>query len=91
MRLEKILNDLGFQTVLELEVGDYRIDVFVPELNCAFEYDGEGYHMKRRDQVRDAEINKISGLNIIRVTGKNLNPEYVKQQITEKFDNWEMK
>jgi len=91
MKLEKILNDLGFSTVLELEIGNYRVDVFSPELRCIFEYDGRGYHMKRRDKVRDAEIKEISGYQIIRVSGKDLNPEYIKQQIAEKFDNWEMK
>ena len=91
MKLEKILNDLGFSTVLELEIGQYRVDVFIPELKCIFEYEGKGYHMKRRDKIRDTEIKEMSGYQIIRVFGKNLNPEYIKQQIAEKFDNWEMK
>lgn len=86
MKLEKILNGLGFSTVLELEIDNYRVDVFVPELNTAFEYDGKGFHMKKRDKVRDAAIKASSGIKVIRVTDKNLNPEYLKQRIAEEID-----
>jgi very-short-patch-repair endonuclease len=85
MKLEKLLNELGFQTVLELEIENYRVDIFVPELNCIFEYDGKGYHSKRKDKERD-EVLLGMGYITIRVAGDNLNPEYLKQQIAEKID-----
>ena len=86
MKLEKILNDLGFSTVLELEIDNYRVDVFVPELKCCFEFDGKGYHMKRHDRERDKQITEVSGFKVIRVDDDNLNPEYIKKRIEEEID-----
>lgn len=86
MKLEKILNDLGFSTVLELEIEEYRVDVFVPELKCCFEHDGKGFHMKRRDQYRDSRIKELTGYKVIRISGKNLSLDFVKQRIAEEFD-----
>ncbi len=86
MKLEKILNNLGFSTVLELEVDNYRIDVFVPELKCGFEFDGKGFHMKKHDAERDKKIQEVSGFKIIRVKGEDLKPEYIKRRIAEDID-----
>lgn len=88
LKLEKILNELGFSTILELEVDIYRVDVYVPELKVAFEYDGKGYHTKKRDAARDAAIKDI-GIHVIRIVDKNLNREYVKQRIAEEIDEGE--
>jgi len=89
MKLEKILNDLGFSTVLELEIDNYRVDVFVPELKLCVEFDGKGYHMKKHDRERDKHITEVSGFKVIRVNGDNLNTEYIKKKIEEEIDGFQ--
>ena len=87
--LERILNKLGFQTVLEYSVGLYYIDIFVPELNLGIEFEGMG-HFKRRDAKRDKEIFNNSGIRIARIKQKQLNERDIQKIIggleNENFD-----
>jgi len=67
MKLEKIVNDLGFQTVLEYEVGSYSLDLFIPEMHVGIEFDGP-FHWKKRDAKRDAIIFEMEGISILRIS-----------------------
>lgn len=80
-KLETILNKLGFVTYPEYQVGKYFIDIFCPELGIGFEFDGP-YHKlsKRRDQVRDAEIEE-KGIKMIRVVKEELSIKKIKEKL----------
>jgi very-short-patch-repair endonuclease len=67
MELEKIINDLGMQTVLEYHVGDYIIDIFLPETNQGVEFDGP-VHNKKHDARRDAWLLENYNIKIYRVS-----------------------
>lgn len=82
LKLEKILNGLGYQTVLEYEVGQYYLDCMVPELSIGFEYDGP-YHLdKKKDAKRDKAIGE-AGYKVIRVREKELNEGFILKRINE--------
>ena len=85
LSVEKIMNELGFQTVLEYEVGNYSIDIYIPELNLAVEVDGFG-HYKKRDVKRDAKVLEISGMKTLRIKPKDLKKEIINQKISEMFN-----
>jgi very-short-patch-repair endonuclease len=67
LELQKIIEkDIGLQTILEWHVEPYFLDIFLPELNKAVEYDGWG-HGKNRDKKRDKEILEKYGIEILRI------------------------
>jgi very-short-patch-repair endonuclease len=67
LALQKIIEkEIGLQTILEYEAGDYLIDIFCPECNVGFEFDGP-FHGKRRDSKRDKEILEQHKIFIFRV------------------------
>jgi very-short-patch-repair endonuclease len=68
LALQKIIEkEIGLQTILEYPVGDYSLDIFLPELgDRAVEFDGP-LHGKRRDAKRDQIILEQSGIKIMRV------------------------
>ena len=78
LKLEKILKSMGFQTVLEYPVDQYKLDVFLPNYNIGFEYDGP-FHWKKRDQKRDAQIKEKHDIMIMRVT--DVNDKDLKEKI----------
>ena len=70
LQLEKIINNLGLGTILEYEVGNYKIDVLIADtMKHGIEYDGIGHH-KNRDKKRDQWILDNFGIKILRI--KNL-------------------
>ena len=82
LKLEKLLNTLGFQTVLEYEAGQYFIDIYIPEISLGVEFDGMG-HFKRRDVKRDKEILDNLGIKIIRIKERELNEKAIQDKINE--------
>lgn len=44
--------------ILEYPIGGYCIDVAVPELKLAFEYDGSYWHDEEKDKIRDEILSK---------------------------------
>ena len=85
LKLEKILNGIGFSTVLEYEVGNYSIDIFVPELNTGFEYDG-AFHFRKRDELRDKNLMHLYNIKVVRIKGEGLNERTVRQKVAETFN-----
>jgi very-short-patch-repair endonuclease len=81
-----ILNELGFQTVLEMEFGPFRADIYVPELKCIFEYDGP-FHSKKKDKKRDETILESFSVETIRIKGdKELKLKLVQAKIDSLFN-----
>jgi len=84
LQLEKIIKEIGLQTILEQEFGYYKVDIFCPEVNKGFEYDGIGHH-KNRDMKRDQWILDNFKVKIFRVTNLK-DPDLIKE-IKEFIDN----
>jgi very-short-patch-repair endonuclease len=83
LQLEKIIKEVGLETILEYERGPYKIDIFCNEVNKGFEYDGIGHH-KNRDKKRDQYILDNFGIKIMRVT--DLKDPDLKAKIKEFAD-----
>jgi len=68
VKLEKLINQMGFETIPEYEVGRYSIDIYLPEFNLGVEYDGPMHGLSRgKDKRRDKEIYDQSKIAIMRV------------------------
>jgi very-short-patch-repair endonuclease len=68
MRLQKILREMGFETILEYAVKDYSIDIYLPEFNLGIEYDGPMHSLsKKRDANRDYDIFMETGIRLMRI------------------------
>ena len=66
---------------------DYRdVDIFLPSLNCAIEYDGEHWHKNKNKDIEKTDLCKKLGVRLIRIRepkiGK-LNDGYSEEFITE--------
>ena len=77
------MNKLGFQTVLEYQVGEYFLDVFVGELNTAFEYDGPWHGLSKKHDIKRDEWLKQQGISVIRVNDEILDDEAEDYLITQ--------
>lgn len=81
IKLQRILTEMGFETILEYVVGKYSIDIFCPELNLGFEYDGPMHSLsKKKDISRDSEIFVDYGIRIMRIWKM---PSDIKETIME--------
>jgi very-short-patch-repair endonuclease len=60
----------------EVQVLEYRLDLYWPELNLAVEVDAYGTHGSRQrfeaDRVRDARLFAEMGITVIRITGDTI-------------------
>jgi very-short-patch-repair endonuclease len=64
LEVESWINEFGLRTQLEKIVGQYSVDIFIPEINMVVEVDGKQHYKKeieRRDKVlkEEFEIAKI--------------------------------
>jgi len=80
MELQKIITSLGIETILEKQVGNYIIDIYLPEVNRGVEFDGPK-HSKKRDKNRDAWIKDNFGIEIFRV--KDIRRLDLKDELVE--------
>ncbi len=64
----KWLDDFGVGYIEEYEVGQYSVDIYLPDTKIGVEIDGPHHAMTRRkDVIRDAEIERNTGMRIIRI------------------------
>lgn len=74
----RVYSELKFlfpDTVLRRKIDGIELDVFIPKLKVAIEYDGYYYHREKHD--KDLEKNRLIGLHeivLIRVREKGLKP-----------------
>ena len=59
------VKEAGFGSILEQDFEPYVVDIYIPDLLLALEIDGP-YHMKRRDEYRDAYIRTTYNIEIWR-------------------------
>ena len=85
IRLNKILNELGYQTISQYQIGEYTLDIFCLELYLGFEFDGYG-HFSRRDKKRDDIIYKETGIRVIRIKPKELRKDIIDRKIKEIYE-----
>ena len=80
MKLEKIINDLGLQTILEYPIDRFYTDIFCPELGengVCVEYNGPTHKMtKKKDKERSSIIQAMYGYSIIEVS--DLSPQSIE-------------
>jgi very-short-patch-repair endonuclease len=69
------IEELGIGTVTEQPFGNYSVDIFIPDLDLGIEVDGP-YHLKKRDRDRDEYINQVHGIDIWRISIKEINAKY---------------
>lgn len=70
--LLKILEPFNLECIKQYQVLNYRIDLYIKELNIAIEYD-EGHHSSQveEDDVRQNAIEKEMGCKFIRVSNRH--------------------
>ena len=81
------IEELGIGTVTEQPFGNYSVDIFVPDLDLGVEVDGP-YHLKKRDRGRDEYINQVHGIDIWRISIKEINATY-KNEFVQRLMNRE--
>lgn len=59
----------GLTTYKEWQVGDYSLDIYLPELKLGIEIDGHT-HSRKRDAKRDANIKRRYGIEVVRLKNK---------------------
>ena len=67
IKLQGIIESLGFETILEKKFGDYFIDIFLPEIGKGIEWDSIG-HYKKRDNKRDKILLNEYDIPVLRIT-----------------------
>lgn len=62
----KWLDAFGIGYIEEYEVGQYSVDIYLPDTKMGVEIDGP-QHNKRKDVIRDAAIERATGMQIVRI------------------------
>lgn len=60
------LSDFGISYIEEYKVGQYSVDIYLPDSKMGVEIDGP-QHDKIKDMLRDGEIERETGMMIIRI------------------------
>lgn len=75
LEVHEIVVYCGFDVDDEVEFPPYTVDIYVPELHVAVEYDGpmhDGYGQKKKDRIRDQYLIEEYGLPVLRINHKDL-------------------
>lgn len=62
----KWLDEFGVGYIEEYSVGQYSVDIYLPDTKVGVEVDGP-QHNKRKDVIRDAAIERATGMRIVRI------------------------
>jgi len=87
--VEKIINELGYRTNLEVSMGPYQLDIFLPEIRIAVEVDGP-QHYKKLDSKRDSIllnehlIKKVIHVKTVDVIESNL--EAIRERLQKEIE-----
>ena len=70
--LEEVLNPFGYKTIRQYSVLDYKIDLYIEDLNIAVEYDEKNhkYYSYEEHEGRQDLIEKELGCKFIRLSDK---------------------
>ena len=80
MKLQEIITSIGMETILEKRFGNYIVDIYLPEVNKAIEFDGP-HHLKKRDAKRDRWLKENFNIDVFRV--KDLRRLELKDELIE--------
>ena len=84
LELQKILEELGFQTELEVLFYPYRIDILIKEVWIAVEYDGPLHISKSVDEKRNQYLWDNFELPTLRIKEKDFaNKEELRRKILQ--------
>lgn len=87
LRIERLINYLGFRTELELIVDQYSLDIYIPELEWAVEVDGP-FHMKKANEKRDEYIMEHTNIKKIIHVSPNIEDEKFKNLFQKELVEW---
>lgn len=68
--LKQCLHDLNIKYECEKDLKGYRLDIYIPKLNLAIEYDGEFHDISEKQKYNDSKKNKLlteKGINLLRI------------------------
>jgi very-short-patch-repair endonuclease len=66
--LQKALEYSGFTVINQYAIGGFKIDMFIPEINVAIEYDEKAHKYRREnDTKREQDIKALIGCSFIRI------------------------
>tara|TARA_Y100000310_G_scaffold103167_1_gene101396 strand:- start:6833 stop:7147 length:315 start_codon:yes stop_codon:yes gene_type:complete len=69
------IENAGIGTILEEDFGKYVVDIYIPDLLLGIEIDGP-YHLKKRDRLRDGYLKESFGIDIWRISDKDIKVSY---------------
>ena len=71
-KLEKVLEPFGYECIRQYSILNYKIDLYIKDINIAIEYDENGHanYTYEAHEGRQKEIEKELGCKFIRVTDK---------------------
>ena len=72
-KLEKVLEPFGYECIRQHSILNYKIDLYIKDINIAIEYDENGHsgYTYEQHEGRQKEIEKKLGCKFIRVTDNN--------------------
>ena len=79
--LQLLLEDAGLEFEAQKRFGRYIVDVYVPELNLAFEADGQFWHWhknKKREAKRNESLLQSGVAAVIHLDDEDLDPWCIK-------------
>jgi len=59
MELLQLVRKIFPQAIMEYPIYDYCVDIAIPNLKIAVEYDGSYWHDKKKDNIRDKLLKKM--------------------------------
>lgn len=86
--LSEMIQKMGFEIKTEEPFGRKKVDIYIPELHLAVEYDGAYWHQnKEEDDVRDLFLKEKFGLEVIHINSEEFpDIEGAEEQILRKLD-----
>ena len=71
-KLENVLEPFGYECIRQYSILNYKIDLYIKDINIAIEYDENGHanYTYEAHEGRQKEIEKELGCKFIRVTDK---------------------
>ena len=66
--IAEVLSEFGLRYKEQEEIGKYRVDFLIPEIDTVIEADGIYGHLKKADKKRDEELEILGVKRIIHIS-----------------------
>lgn len=83
LKLYEMVKSIFPTAQLEYRVGNYSLDIAIPEIKLDIEYDCSYWHTKEKDEKRD-KINESKGWKVIRFIDRIPTIEEIKKRCQQK-------